>query len=176
MIEKLLRRRKSLITVLIFLAAFYFFLGLYNVSATKPHPSIMNTVLHMIAERSIKRNSAGLVVPYDINDKDIYVEGFGEYERMCVQCHGAPGVEPSPTGKGLFPPPPRFPGEKFDEYSLKDIFWVTKNGVKMTGMPAYGPTHEDRTIWAVAIFLDRSRSLSETEYKKLRDAYPHMHP
>lgn len=175
MIEKIFRRKKLLIAVLVIVASLYFVLGRYDVSATKPHPAIVNMVFHGIAERSIKRNSASLTVPYNVNDKDMYLKGFKEYEHMCVQCHGAPGVGASPTGKGLFPPPPKFPEEKLYEYSLKDIFWVTKNGVQMTGMPAYGPTHEDETIWAVAIFLDRSRNLSEAEYKKLRDRYSDSH-
>ena len=177
MIEKLFRRKKLLTAVLIIAASLYFVLGRYDVSATKPDPKIVNMIFHGIAERSIKRNSANLEIPYDINinDKNIYVKGFREYDHMCVQCHGAPGVEASPTGKGLFPEPPKFPGERLNEYSLKDIFWVTKNGIKMTGMPAYGPTHEDEAIWAVAIFLDRSRNLSEAEYKKLRDEYSDTH-
>lgn len=175
MIGKIFARKKLLIAVLFIAAAIYFVFGRYDVSATKPDPEIVNMILHGIAERSIKRNSVNLTVPYDTNDRDIYVKGFKKYDRMCVQCHGAPGVEPSPTGKGLFPSPPEFPGERFNEYSLKDIFWVTKHGVKMTGMPAYGPTHEDETIWAIAIFLDRSRSLSEAEYKKLRDKYLDTH-
>lgn len=171
MIEKVFGRKKLLAAVLIAVAVLYFLFGRYDVSATKPHPSFINMVLHSIAERSIQRNSASLTVSYDVNDRDIYVKGFKEYQEMCVQCHGAPGVEPSPTGKGLFPQPPRFPSGEFNEYSLKDIFWVTKNGIKMTGMPAYGPTHEDEIIWAIAIFLDKSRNLSEAEYKKLRDKY-----
>ena len=175
MIERVLRRRKLLIAVLIIAAILYFFLGRYDVSATKPHPKIINMVFHGIAERSIKRNSASLTVPYDTNDKNMYIKGFKEYEKMCVQCHGAPGTEPSSTGKGLFPKPPKFPEENLNEYSLKDIFWVTKNGVQMTGMPAYGPTHEDKAIWAIAIFLDKSRNLSEAEYEKLRDKYSDTH-
>ena len=175
LIEKLLRRKKLLVAVLIAVSMLYFLLGRYDVSATKPHPAIVTKILHGIAERSIKRNSVSLTVPYDINDKNMYVKGFKEYEEMCVQCHGAPGVEPSSTGKGLFPKPPRFPEEKLSEYSLKDIFWVTKNGVKMTGMPAYGPTHEDETIWAIAIFLDKSRDLPEAEYKELKDKYSDTH-
>ena len=175
MIEKVFGRKKLLIVVLIVIAFLYFLLGRYDVSATKPHPTIVNMIFHSITERSIQRNSASLEVPYDTNDKNMYVKGFKEYEEMCVQCHGAPGVEPSPTGKGLFPPAPRFPEEELYEYSLKDIFWVTKNGVKMTGMPAYGPTHEDETIWAIAIFLDKSRNLSEVEYKELRDKYSDTH-
>ena len=175
MIERMLRRKKLLIAVLVVVTMLYFFLGRYDVSATKPHPAIVNMIFHGIAERSIKRNSASLTVPYDVDDKNMYVKGFKEYEEMCVQCHGAPGVEASSTGKGLFPPPPKFPEENLYEYSLKDIFWVTKNGVKMTGMPAYGPTHEDKTIWAIAIFLDKLRNLSEAEYKSLRDKYSDTH-
>ena len=45
----------------------------------------------------------------------------------------------------------------------------------MTGMPAYGPTHEDETIWAIAIFLDKSRDLSEAECKELKDKYSDTH-
>ena len=175
MVEKTLRKKKLLIAALIVVALLYFLLGRYDVSATKPHPAIVSVILHSVTERSIQRNSAGLEVPYDVDDENIYVEGFKEYEEMCVQCHGAPGVELSSTGKGLFPKPPRFPSEEFNEYSLKDIFWVMKNGIKMTGMPAYGPTHEDETIWAVAIFLDKSRDLSEAEYKSLRDKYSGTH-
>ncbi len=175
MIEKTLKRKKFLIAIFIVAAALYFLFGRYDVSATKPDPAVINMILHNIAERSIKRNSANLRVPSDVDDENIYVRGFKEYEGMCVQCHGAPGVEPSPTGKGLFPPPPKFPEEKLYEYSLKNIFWVTKNGVKMTGMPAYGPTHEDETIWAIAIFLDKSRDLSEAEYRSLRDKYSDTH-
>lgn len=167
-----------LIVILIIIAALYFFLGFYNVSATKPHSKIIELALHSISESSIKRNAKGLQNPFDVNDKDIYVKGFREYDEMCVQCHGAPGVEPSSTGKGLNPEPPVFPDEELYEYTLEDIFWVTKNGVKMTGMPAFGPTHEDDVIWAMAIFLDKSRNLSEEEYKELRDKYsetPHEH-
>ena len=65
--------------------------------------------------------------------------------------------------------------EELHEYALEDIFWVVKNGIKMTGMPAYGPTHEDETIWAIAIFLDRSRNLSVAEYKELKDRYKNKH-
>ena len=175
MIEKALRRKKLLIAVLVVAAILYFLFGRYDVSATKPHPTIVSMIFHSITERSIQRNSASLKVPYDVDDKEIYVEGFKEYEEMCVQCHGAPGVEPSSTGKGLFPKPPKFPSKEFNEYSLKDIFWVTKNGVKMTGMPAYGPTHDDEEIWAVSIFLDKSRDLSEAEYRSLRNKYSDTH-
>ena len=167
-----------LIVVLMVFTASYFFLGFYNVAGTKPHLKITETLLHVIGERSIKRHSASISNPYDINDKDLYVKGFNEYDEMCVHCHGWSGIEISSTGEGLYPKPPVFPEEELYEYSVEELFWVTKNGIKMTGMPAYGPTHDDKTIWSIAIFLDRSRDMSDEEYKKLRIKYseqPHEH-
>lgn len=168
-------KKLLLIAALIIAPALYFFLGYYDVSATKPHSEIVNMTLDRITGSSIRRNARSVETPYDVNDENMYVKGFREYEGMCVGCHGAPGVSPSPTGRGLFPKPPRFPEEELHEYALEDIFWVVKNGIKMTGMPAYGPTHEDETIWAIAIFLDRSRNLSEAEYKELKDRYKDKH-
>ncbi len=160
-----------LIAVLIIITVLYFFLGFYNVSANKKHMKITEMVLHSISESSIKRNAEGIQNPHDINNKDIYENGFMEYDEMCVQCHGWASLEPSNTGKGLNPKPPLFPEEVLNEFTVEEIFWVIKNGVKMTGMPAYGPTHEDETIWAIAIFLDKSRNLSANEYSDLKNKY-----
>ena len=166
-----MKKLSILLIILILGSALYFFMGFYNVSATKPHMKITETLLHIVAERSIKRNSANLKNPYDINDQSLYVKGFEEYDEMCFQCHGWKGLEISNSAKGLNPAPPRFPEDELYEYSLEEIFWITKTGIKMTGMPAYGPTHDDKTIWSIAIFLDGSRDMGEKEYKKLRDKY-----
>lgn len=157
-----------LIVILFVIIASYFLLGFYNVSATKPHMKVTEIILHLVAENSIKRNSGAIINPFDIDDKELYVHGFKEYDEMCVQCHGWSGIEISPTGKGLNPKPPHFPDEELYEYTLEDIYWVTKNGIKMTGMPGYGPTHEEETLWSIAIFLDRSRELDEKGYKNLQ--------
>ena len=62
-----------IIAVLIIFAGLYFFLGYYNVAATKPHSKIVEMMLHSISERSIKRNSERVKNPYDVNDRDLYV-------------------------------------------------------------------------------------------------------
>ena len=163
--------KKIIILALILIIALgsYFFLGFYNVAATNPHMKITEMVLHSVSESSIKRNSAGINNPFDINDKQIYMTGFREYDEMCVHCHGWSGIEISATGKGLNPKPPIFPEEELYEFTVEELFWVTKNGIKMTGMPAYGPTHDDKIIWSIAIFLDRSRDLTQDGYIKLRN-------
>ena len=36
------------------------------------------------------------------------------------------------------------------QWELSEVFWIAKHGVRMTGMPAFGPTHDDRTVELVA--------------------------
>ena len=66
-----MRNLLILIIVLIIIAALYFFLGFYNVSATKPHSKIVEMMLHSVSESSIKRNSKNVKNPFDINEKEI---------------------------------------------------------------------------------------------------------
>lgn len=81
-------------------------------------------------------------------------------------CHGAPGVERTETGQGLYPQGPDL-AEEAGEYSDGALFWVIKNGVKFTGMPAYGPTHSDEEIWGLVAFLRRLENTSAQEYAAL---------
>ena len=42
---------------------------------------------------------------------------------------------------------------KLQEWSSAELFWIIKNGIKMTGMPAFGPTHQDEQIWNIVGFV-----------------------
>jgi len=47
------------------------------------------------------------------------------------------------------------------------MFWVIKNGVKMTGMPSFGKTQSDQTMWQLAAFLSKGRGISAQDYDAL---------
>ena len=51
--------------------------------------------------------------------------------------------------------------------TAKELFWVTKNGIRMTGMPAWGPTHNDKDIWSVVAFVQTLPNLGPEEYKRI---------
>jgi mono/diheme cytochrome c family protein len=83
---------------------------------------------------------------------------------MCATCHGAPGKEPEELARGLNPPAPDLAHSTVD-LSPSEMFLIVKNGIKMTGMPAWGPTHSDSTIWAMVAFLQRLQTLTPETYK-----------
>jgi mono/diheme cytochrome c family protein len=48
-----------------------------------------------------------------------------------------------------------------------ELFWVVQNGIRMTGMPAFGPTHKDEEIWKIVAFLRHLPALTPEEEKAL---------
>ncbi|WP_460594299.1 c-type cytochrome [Geomonas sp. Red276] len=46
-----------------------------------------------------------------------------------------------------------------------EVFWVIKNGVRMTGMPAFGKGHRDEHIWSMVSFVKSLPRMSPEEYR-----------
>ncbi|NIT13635.1 MAG: c-type cytochrome [Candidatus Dadabacteria bacterium] len=159
----------SLLTLLI-IAVFslvFMFSGSYNLSATIPHMKATETAIVMMKEKSIKVNSEDIEVP-DLSDENLILSGFKGYDAMCVTCHAAPGKSASVIADGLYPKPPELGNrEIIEEWNDKELFWIIKNGIKLTGMPAYGPTHSDEDLWSIVAFLNHLPEISEKDYKAM---------
>lgn len=68
-------------------------------------------------------------------------------------CHGEDGRTPTVTGISLYPPAPALNAAPVQAYSDAEIFWVIKNGIRLTGMPGYARTHPDREIWNLVRYV-----------------------
>ena len=80
-------------------------------------------------------------------------------------CHGAPGVELQKFYKGINPEPADLK-DVVAETEAAELFWVIKNGIKMTGMPSFGEIGMDGTeIWSVVAFIRKLPSISEADFK-----------
>jgi mono/diheme cytochrome c family protein len=51
-----------------------------------------------------------------------------------------------------------------------ELFWIVQNGIRMSGMPAFGATHKERQIWEIVAFLRHLPSLTPEEEKALAAA------
>lgn len=148
------------------LALIFIYSGIYNVSAIKPERGISKWILSTTSDNSIEHYAKGIKVP-DLNDSAMIKEGFEHYKEMCESCHGAPGKEETELAKGLNPHAPDL-SKSGQEMSAEELFWVTKNGIKMTGMPAWGRTHPDDKIWALVAAVKQLHKTSSEEY----NSYP----
>ena len=86
---------------------------------------------------------------------------------MCTGCHGAPGKPARAVGKGLSPRPPDLT-EAVRTWDDGNLFWIIRNGIKMTGMPAFGQTHDDPSIWNIVAFVKKLPGMTSEQYQALQ--------
>lgn len=143
--------------------------GLFNVAATDPHNEAVFWALSTTMRNSVELRAADIAVPEDLREEARWKDGFGHYDTLCRGCHGAPGMDPSPVGQGLRPNPPDL-AETVPTWSAGELFWILDHGIKMTGMPAFGPTHREEDLWSIVAFLERLPDMPPEEYRKLVQA------
>src|SRR3954449_11089180 len=124
-------------------------------TATAPHldSTLTQQILDTVKTRSIKAQAAGITVPADLDNPDRLVIGVEHFAAHCAVCHGGPGVPKGDIGKGLYPAPPDL-AVAAHRYTAPELFWIIKNGIKMTGMPSWAD-HSDEEIWATVAFLQK---------------------
>jgi len=140
--------------------------GYYNVGANVPHWKLTLLALEAVRERSIEVHSQGIVSP-PLNNAKLMEAGVPLFHETCRLCHGAPGWERDRFAKGMYPHPPSLmKGEVQKEATDAEIFWVVKNGLKMTGMPSFGLDYSDDQIWSILAFVRQLPQVSPDDYKR----------
>ncbi len=142
--------------------------GAYDVAATHPHTPLARWILDSGKRRSIEARVDGIQIPTDFAQMEPR-QAFAQFRDTCTSCHGAPGVERSEAGLGLQPPAPKLE-DAATGWDARELFWIIKNGIRMTGMPAFGPTHTDDEIWALVALVQRLPSMSADDYRRLDPA------
>ena len=161
--------KKVLVTLAIFLVLLVglgivaIYTGAYDVSAAKPEAPLTEWALSTMMDHSVKRQAKGIAVP-SLEDPGLMSVGFDHYSEMCVTCHGSPSGGRSEAGRGLNPPAPDL-SETAKDWTSADLYWIIKNGIKMTGMPAFGPTHDEHELWAMVAFVQKLPGMTPEQYK-----------
>ena len=91
--------------------------------------------------------------------EDAFEAGAKMYVASCASCHGTPGHD-SPYGKWMYPGAPQL-WKKHARSSVVGVsddepgetYWKVKNGIRLTGMPAYRHLYTETQIWQVALLL-----------------------
>jgi len=79
--------------------------------------------------------------------------------------HLAPGIKRTEIGQGLYPRAPEL--RRKTDLTPAEQFWIVKHGVKMSGMAAWGVTHDDKLLWDVVAFVRKLPELTPEQYETL---------
>jgi mono/diheme cytochrome c family protein len=161
-LNKLIALCAILVAAGVLLVAFVYS-GLYDVGADQAHSAPVQVLLTTLRDRSIEHRAHDVVVPA-LDEPARVREGAEHYSAMCVDCHLAPGITVSEIRAGLLPHPPNLSRQVIDP---RIAFWAIKHGIKATGMPAWGQTHDDEEIWNIVSFVHQLPHMTPEEYRAM---------
>jgi len=156
------------ILIILCLLGIYGFIqsGIFNVAAITKDGPIITWLLHTTMEKSVERRAQNIEVP-DLSNDEMILAGVSDYVAMCAQCHGEPGETASILTQGLNPAPPDLE-DLVEVGSASKMFWIINNGIRMSGMPAFGKTHNEDELWPVVSFLQSAKNITVSEYNSLK--------
>jgi cytochrome c553 len=140
--------------------------GIYNIAASKGHWAIVEWMLRFGMSNSVELRAAMIKAP-DLRSDGLVTVGGNHYRSGCAYCHGAPGVKASPVSQSSLPPPPDLSNVS-NRWNDSELFWIVKNGIKYTGMPAWTSQNRDDEVWAVVAFLKAMKTMSPDAYRALQ--------
>jgi mono/diheme cytochrome c family protein len=90
-----------------------------------------------------------------------YLAAADVYKQNCAVCHGAPGEAQTAIAKGMFPKPPELlHGTGVTDDPAWETYWKVKNGIRLTGMPSFKGSLDDKQIWQVSVLLANADKIS----------------
>lgn len=99
--------------------------------------------------RSVK--NAGLRAP----GSSAATVAMGEmiYHGACDDCHGIDGRTPSEIGRAMYPRTLSLASMEVQSWSDEEMFWIIKNGIRLSGMPGFAKTQSDDQIWSLVHYI-----------------------
>ncbi len=94
------------------------------------------------------------------------------YEDNCALCHANNGSGLTDLGKNLYPKPPDLRAPLVQHLSDGELYYIIHNGIRMTGMPAWGPAANDSESWKYVLYLREIPKLTTEDVQQMDDANP----
>jgi mono/diheme cytochrome c family protein len=133
-------------------------------------------------EISLARQARSLAVPADVRARPNPIPaspesiraGLEHWADHCASCHGNDGSGDTTIGRGLYPRAPDMRDDATQELTDGELFYIIENGVKLTGMPAWGTGTEEgeAASWHLVHFIRHLPELSDEELVLMEELNP----
>ena len=169
--------RYAVIIVLLVLAAIVG-TGAYIVSrgvSARDEPTGVETfVARSLRHLAIPRGARNVKNPVEASP-DILAAGMAHFADHCATCHGNDGRGSTRIGRGLYPKPPDMTAASTQELTDGELYYIIENGVRFTGMPAFGEdagNEQNSESWHLVHFIRHLPSITDDELAEMKKMNP----
>lgn len=122
---------------------------------------------------AIPRSAHDRTNPVAVSD-EVIASGMAHFADHCASCHANDGSGNTELGRGLYPRAPDMRQFGTQALSDGDLFYIIENGVRFTGMPAWGTGAPDSEVatWHLVQFIRRLPKLTEHDLARMRELNP----
>jgi mono/diheme cytochrome c family protein len=92
----------------------------------------------------------------------------------CAACHANNGSGDTEMGKHMYPPAPDMREPDTQTLSDGELFYIIQNGIRLTGMPAWGSgsEHDNQDSWSLVRFIRHLPKLTAEEEAEMKEMNP----
>ena len=101
--------------------------------------------------------------------------GMEHFADHCATCHANDGSGDTIFGKAMYPKPPDMRLAETQAVSDGELYYTIENGVRLSGMPAFGEEHAaggDADTWKLVVFIRHLPNLTADELKQMTQLNP----
>ena len=174
-------RLASIWAIVVAIAAIVVGAGIYSVRliqygfSAREKPTLLEASLVRKARRwAIPSKAKHLENPMRAN-AEMLEDGRNHWADHCATCHANNGSGETGIGRSLYPKAPDMRGSETQSLSDGELYYIIRNGVRMTGMPAWGRAEDgdfDHETWMLVAFIRHLPQLSAEEEKAMEKFNP----
>lgn len=147
-------------------------LAIHGGFSTRDEPSSLEALMARAA-RSLATPSRARKLPSPPVTPASVKEARTHWASHCANCHDIDGSGKTAMGRNLYPRPPDMREAPTQRQTDGELYFVIKNGVRLTGMPAWGERgDDDAESWALVAFIRTLPKLTESDLEELRGNLP----
>jgi mono/diheme cytochrome c family protein len=144
-----------------------------GVSAREQPGRVEEFMARRVRDMAVSRGAKSLTNPVEYSD-EVIAEGRAHFADHCATCHANDGSGNTEMGRGMWPKVPDMRLAQTQNLSDGELFWIIENGIRFTGMPAWGTgTKESETAsWHLVHFIRRLPKLTPDELEEMEALNP----
>lgn len=142
--------------------------------SARDEPSALEAVVaRTMRHLAVPRSARTMTNPVPLSPA-VLADGLAHFADHCAICHGNDGRGQTDIGKNSYPKAPDMTATPTQSLSDGEIFYIIKNGVRLTGMPAWGENtpEDDAASWHLVYFIRHLPRVTEQELNEMKSLNP----
>jgi mono/diheme cytochrome c family protein len=161
------------LVVLVAAAAMAVWIARANGFSARTQPTaVERVVMQGVHWLSVPRAARAAANPVTFSP-EVWAQSRAHFADHCASCHANDGSGHTELGRGLFPRAPDMRAAGTQDKSDGELYWIIENGIRLTGMPAWGTGGgNDLDTWKLVHFIRRLKELTPEQLKEMAALNP----